>query len=62
MATSSQLASWPRSPLMVMCDTTPRMRARSSSPKPFMTESTVMSTVTPSAMPIIELSEMKEMK
>ena len=40
----------------------PRMRCLSSFSKPFITDSTVISVVTPSAMPSIELSEIKEMK
>ncbi len=47
---------------MVACDAMPRMRSRSSFSKPFMTESTVMSAVTPSAIPSIELRLMNEMK
>ncbi len=42
--------------------TTPRMRARTSFWNPFITESTTISAATPSAMPSIEVSEMKEMK
>jgi hypothetical protein len=38
------------------------MRARSSCSKPFITDSTTISAATPSATPIIEVSEMKEMK
>ena len=38
------------------------MRARSSFWKPFITDSTTISAATPSAMPTIEMSEMKEMK
>ncbi len=37
------------------------MRARSSFWNPFITESTTMSAATPSAMPSIEVSVMKEM-
>ena len=38
------------------------MRAVISFSKPFMTEVTVISAVTPSMMPTIEISDMKEMK
>jgi hypothetical protein len=38
------------------------MRSRSSFSKPFITEITVMSAATPSAMPSMDTSEMKEMK
>ena len=38
------------------------MRVRSSFWKPFITESTTISAATPSAMPHIEIREMKEMK
>ena len=38
------------------------MRARTSFWKPFITDSTTISAATPSAMPSIEISEMKEMK
>jgi hypothetical protein len=38
------------------------MRVRNSSSKPFITDSTVISAVTPRAMPSMEVSEMKEMK
>jgi hypothetical protein len=38
------------------------MRSRSSFSKPFITDSTVISAVTPSAMPSIDVSEMNEMK
>ena len=49
-------------PVIWTCDATPRMRARSSFWKPFITDSTTISAATPSAMPAIEMSEMKEMK
>ena len=49
-------------PSIVACETMPRMRSRSSPSKPFMTEITVMSAVTPTAMPRIDTSEMNEMK
>jgi hypothetical protein len=38
------------------------MRERNSFWKPFITDSTTISAATPSAMPSIEISEMKEMK
>jgi hypothetical protein len=38
------------------------MRVRTSRWKPLNTDSTVMSTVMPSAMPTIEMSEITEMK
>jgi hypothetical protein len=38
------------------------MRARSSRSKPFMTDSTTISAITPTAMPSIDTSEMNEMK
>jgi len=44
-----------------MCDATARMRLRSSSWNPFITDSTTISAATPSAMPAIEMSEMKDM-
>ena len=44
-----------------MCDATERIRLRNSSWKPFMTDSTTISAATPSAMPAIEISAMKEM-
>jgi hypothetical protein len=47
---------------MVACDTMPRMRARSSFSKPFITEIVAISATTPSAMPSIDASEMKLMK
>jgi hypothetical protein len=45
-----------------MWEATPRMRPRNSSWKPFMTESTTISAMTPRAMPAMEITEMKEMK
>ena len=38
------------------------MRVRSSFWKPFITDSTMINAATPSAIPSIEVSEMKEMK
>jgi hypothetical protein len=48
--------------LIVACDTMPRMRVRSSLSKPFMTEITTISAMTPTAIPAIDTSEMNEMK
>ena len=45
-----------------MCEITPSMRSRTSFWKPFITDSTMISAATPSAMPSIETPEMKEMK
>ena len=45
-----------------MCDTDERIRVRSSSWNPFITDSTTISAATPSAIPPIEMSEMNEMK
>ena len=61
-ATACQSASWLFAPLTCTCEATPRMRARSSFWKPFITESTTISAATPSAMPAIEIAEMKLMK
>ena len=44
------------------CADTPRMRARTSFWKPFITDITVISAAMPSAIPAIDTSEMKEMK
>ena len=38
------------------------MRVRSSFWKPFITDNTVINAATPSAIPSIDVSEMKEMK
>jgi hypothetical protein len=38
------------------------MRSRTSFSKPFITDKTVIKAITPSAIPIIEDREMKEMK
>ncbi len=48
-------------PRISMCDATARMRLRSSCWNPFITDSTTISAATPSTMPAIEMSEMKEM-
>ena len=47
---------------MVACEAMPRMRERSSFSNPFITERTVISAITPSAIPSMEVSEMNEMK
>ena len=60
--TASQFASMLSGPVIWTCEATLRMRARSSFWKPFITDSTTISAATPSAMPAIEMSEMKEMK
>ena len=44
------------------CETTESMRSRTSFWKPFITDSTMMSAATPSAMPSMDTPEMKEMK
>ena len=49
-------------PVICTCDATPRMRARSSFWNPFITDSTTISAATPSAMPAMDISDMKEMK
>ena len=48
-------------PVICTCEATPRIRERISLWKPFITESTVMSTVMPSAMPAIDTREMNDM-
>ncbi len=45
-----------------MCATTESMRSRTSFWKPFMTESTMMSAATPSAIDATDIAEMKERK
>ena len=45
-----------------MCEITESMRSRTSFWKPFITDSTMISAATPSAMPSIDTPEMKEMK
>jgi hypothetical protein len=39
-----------------------KMRSRIALSKPFITDKTVISTITPRAIPIIEVKEIKEMK
>jgi hypothetical protein len=46
----------------VACDVMLRMRSRSSFSKPFITESTTMSTATPMATPTIDMTEMNDRK
>ena len=48
-------------PRISMCDATDRIRLRSSSWKPFITDSTTISAATPNAMPAIDVSAMNEM-
>ena len=45
-----------------MCGMTPSMRSRTSFWKPFMTESTMMSAATPSAIDATDMPEMNERK
>jgi hypothetical protein len=61
-ATCCQSAISPFAPVICTCETTARMRPRNSVWKPFITDSTTISAATPSAMPSIEIIEMKEMK
>ena len=49
-------------PLICTCETTPRMRVRTSFWKPFITDSTTISAHTPTAMPTIDTSELTPMK
>ena len=51
LATASPVGSSVGIPRTSMCDATDRMRVRSSSWKPFITDSTTISAATPSAMP-----------
>ena len=59
---ASRAAPRRRAPKISMCETTPSMRSRTSFWKPFITDSTMISAATPSAMPSIDTPEMKEMK
>jgi len=52
-----QSGSVPSSPISVACAVTDSMRVRSSRSKPFITESTTISTAMPSVRPRTELSE-----
>ncbi len=45
-----------------MCASTDSMRSVTCFWKPFITDSTMISAATPSAIPATEISEMKEMK
>ena len=45
-----------------MCESTDSIRSVTSFWKPFITESTVISAATPSAMPATDMAEMNEMK
>ncbi len=49
-------------PVMVACETMPRMRERNSESKPFITDITVISAVMPMIRPSIDTTLMKEMK
>ena len=49
-------------PRISMCDATDRIRLRNSSWKPFITDRTTISAATPSAIPAIDVAEMKGMK
>jgi hypothetical protein len=57
-AASSASVGMPR---ISMCDATDRIRLRSSSWKPFITERTTISAATPSAIPAIDVRAMNEM-
>ena len=61
-AMAGQSCNSPLIPVIWICDATPRMRVRNSFWKPFITDNTTISAATPSPMPSIEISEMKEMK
>ena len=61
-ATGSQSFIGSPSAVTVACEDAPTMRSVISCSKPFMTEVTVISAVTPRKIPTIEISEMKEMK
>jgi len=60
--TASQSESELPGPVSTKWEATPRIRVRTSVWKPFITESTTISTATPSAMPTMEMSEMKLIK
>ena len=57
-----QSASPSPNAVIVACEERLRIRVRSSRSKPFMTESTTISTATPMATPTIEISEMNDRK
>jgi hypothetical protein len=52
----------PSTPVMVACEVTVSMRLRSSRSKPLSTDSTTMSTATPSASPSTDMEATKETK
>ena len=60
-ATPFQSASAPSIANTSTCETTDSMRSRTCETKPFITDSTTISAITPSAMPSIEMPEMNEM-
>ena len=62
MSTEGSVSACPKASYISTCDTTLSMRSRTSFWKPFMTERTTISAHTPSAMPITDAAEMKEMK
>ena len=59
-ANACQSSSGPSDEVTSMCATTESMRSRTSFWKPFMTESTMMSAATPSAIDATDIAEMKE--
>jgi hypothetical protein len=61
-ASASQSRKGPLWSTTVAWAVIPRIRDRSSRSKPFMTDKTVMSAMTPKDTPSIEVSEMNEMK
>ena len=62
LRTPRQSSSRLSSARICRCETTPRMRVRTSFWKPFITESTTISAHTPTAMPIMETAELMPMK
>ena len=52
----------PFSPVSVACEVTLRIRVLSSRSNPFMTDSTTISTATPTASPSAETTEMNDRK
>ncbi len=60
-STARQSGSAPLFANTSTCDTTDSMRSRTWYTKPFITDRTTISAITPSAMPIIEIPEMNEM-
>ena len=61
-AVAFQSASAPSGANTSTCETTDSMRSRTCDTNPFITDSTTISAITPSAMPSIEMPEMNEMK